>query len=155
MKNGRRRKKEVEKSEAFHAIHEYFFFVPFSRGGRGKQTIFISLNTVNLGSRGVEKKTKRRRQSGTHTRHRIEKPCSNRNDRNFDSVNSGEQGICSVCGRKKTPSFLARTERAYARVKSSRNWSVTVTIKKPIDWRCSIERVAHQQFIYLDVSPPL
>lgn len=68
MKNGRRRKKEVEKSEAFHAIHEYFFFVPFSRGGRGKQTIFISLNTVNLGSRGVEKKkTKRRRQSGTHT----------------------------------------------------------------------------------------
>lgn len=108
MKNGRRRKKEVEKSEAFHAIHEYFFFVPFSRRGRGKQTIFISLNTVNLGSRGVEKKTKRRRQSGTHTRHRIEKPCSNRNDRNFDSVNSGEQGICSVCGRKKTPSFLAR-----------------------------------------------
>ena len=59
MKNGRRRKKEVEKSEAFHAIHEYFFFVPFSRGGRGKQTIFISLNTVNLGSRGVGKKKKK------------------------------------------------------------------------------------------------
>lgn len=40
MKNGRRRKKEVEKSEAFHAIHEYFFFVPFSRGGEGETNYF-------------------------------------------------------------------------------------------------------------------
>lgn len=113
MKNGRRRKKEVEKSEAFHAIHEYFFFVPFSRGGEGETNYFyiVEHSKPRLQRGGKKKKTKRRRQSGTHTRHRIEKPCSNRNDRNFDSVNSGEQGICSVCGRKKTPSFLARTER--------------------------------------------
>ena len=30
----------MEKSEAFHAIHEYFFFVPFSRGGEGETNYF-------------------------------------------------------------------------------------------------------------------
>lgn len=133
MKN-RRRKKEVEKNEAFHAIHEYFFFVP---GPRGKQTIFISLNTVNPSAPEGWGGKKREAKWGTHRSPRIERARSLArtpgNDRNFDSVNSGEQGICSVCGRKKNPFVLARTKRACARVKSSRNWSVTVTIKKPID----------------------
>lgn len=50
MKNGRR-KKEVEKNEAFHANISFSFRLV--AGSRGKQTIFISLNTVNLRSRGV------------------------------------------------------------------------------------------------------
>lgn len=49
MKNGRR-KKEVEKNEAFHANISFSFRLV--AGSRGKQTIFISLNTVNLRSRG-------------------------------------------------------------------------------------------------------
>ena len=59
----------MEKSEAFHAIHEYFFFVPFSRGGEGETNYFyiVEHSKPRLQRGGKKKKTKRRRQSGTHT----------------------------------------------------------------------------------------